>query len=118
MAEAPIPPKLTKQQREDQMLAEHKALIDKQTQTIAGFLLPIHAMLAVKTQIPELAMEEDEAESLATATVELMEAFDFDPDPRVAAAVAFVIKAGGIYGGKVLRYKSRLAEEAEEAESV
>ena len=111
MAEIAPPVKLTKAQLDAQKAQQEALTREKQLQTIAGFLLPIHAMLAAKTEIPELAMDADEAQELAGSTIDLMDAFDFEPDPRVSAAVAFMIRVGSIYGGKVMQYKMRLAEE-------
>lgn len=104
---------MSKKQQNDALLKEAEAIREKQLQTIAGFLMPIHAMLAAKMEAPEFVLNQGEAETIGDATVELMDAFDFDPDPRISASIGFVVALGTVYGGKYLAFRARKQEEQE-----
>lgn len=73
----------------------------------------LHAGIAMATNAPEMALEDDEAQLLAKATVPVLEQFQFVPDPRYAAVFGLLMAAGKIYAPRVYLIRARLREEAD-----
>lgn len=87
----------------------YKANIDSLTSVLAI----VHAGLASATKTPELALDTDEATSLAQATANVLIEFDVQPNPKVQAVVGLVMVAGSLYGPRVYLIKERRKEEKE-----
>jgi hypothetical protein len=83
---------------------------------LTSALVNIHALLAGMTQIPEIAIEREQAEVLATAASEVMQHYDFGMNAEQQAWVNLMMVAGSIYGSKVFAYKIRKSQETEEGE--
>lgn len=67
----------------------------------------VHLGIATATKTPELILEENEAETLAAATANVLEEFDIKPNPKVEAIFGLVVAAGSIYGPKVYFIQQR-----------
>jgi hypothetical protein len=83
---------------------------------LTSALINVHALLAGMTSIPEIAIEREQAEILATAATEVMALYDFGMSQEQQAWVNLMMVAGSIYGTKVFAYKMRLADEKAKAE--
>lgn len=70
--------------------------------------------LAFLTRFDDFRLEENEAMSMAVATANVMEQFDFTPDPKIAAVLGLVTTTSMIYGPRIYLYKSHLAKQAKE----
>lgn len=84
---------------------------------LTNALVNIHALLAGMTQIPEIAIDREQAEVLASAASEVMQHYDFGMNPEQQAWVNLMMVAGSIYGSKVFAYKIRKSQEGEEGEA-
>ncbi len=56
-----------------------------------------HQVIAMMTGVPEIALQPQEAESLARAILTFSEEFDFNPSPKIMAAIGMIGTAGMIY---------------------
>jgi hypothetical protein len=65
--------------------------------------------MAMMTGIPELALQEQEAISLAKAIKTFSEEFDFAPNPKIMAALGLIGTAGMIYVPRLKPISQRLA---------
>lgn len=70
-----------------------------------------HMGIATISNTPEMQLTEQEAKLLATATVPVLEQFDFKPDPRFTAVFGLVVVAGQIYVPRAVLIRMRRAEE-------
>ena len=70
-----------------------------------------HMGIATVSNTPEMALSESEAKLLATATVPVLEQFDFKPDPRFTAVFGLIVVAGQIYVPRAVLIRMRKAEE-------
>ena len=93
--------------------ASYKAGVD----TLATCLMIVHAGIASVSKTPELALEEDEADSLAKATANVLQEFDIAPNPKVQAVVGLVVTSGTIYGSKIYLIRERKKEERNERQT-
>ena len=84
---------------------------------LTSALVNVHALLAGMTQIPEIAIDREQAEVLASAASEVMLHYDFGMNPEQQAWVNLMMVAGSIYGAKVFAYKIRKSQETEEGET-
>lgn len=79
---------------------------------LSNILMVSH--LGLSGIVPELALEKDDADLLANASVPVLEQFDFAPDPRFVAVFGLFAAMGKVYGPKYVLY--RLRKENERAE--
>lgn len=77
--------------------ANHTASVESLTRVLAV----LHLGIAAATKAPEMALEDQEAEALATATSNVLKEFDIQPNPKVEALVALAMTAGSIYGPRI-----------------
>ena len=84
-----------------------KASID----ALTNMLALSHQGIAIIANVPEMALNADEARLLATATVPVLEQFDFKPDPRFTAVFGLVMVAGQIYVPRAVLIRMRRSEE-------
>ncbi len=82
-------------------------------ETLARMLGIVHLGIASATKIVELELKPDESQALAQATANVLEEFDWVPDPKITAIVGLVTTAGTIYGPKYYFYRERKKEEKE-----
>lgn len=92
-----------------------KANSEAGIESLTRILTVLHIGIASATKTPEMALEEEEAKSLAGATSDVLKQFDIRPDPKVEALIGLAIVAGGIYGPRVYLIRERLKEEKEKA---
>ena len=69
-------------------------------------------MLAAYTQVPELAMEQKEAEEIAKAAGDVMRHYPVDIAPKAVDWAAFMICVGTAYGSRFAAYRLRMRAEA------
>lgn len=109
-AETPEKPKRTR--------APNKKKADKSDVSgLTSALVNVHALLAGMTQIPEIAIDREQAAVLASAASEVMQHYDFGMNAEQQAWINLMMVAGSIYGSKVFAYKIRKSQEAEEGEA-
>lgn len=89
----------------------------KDVSGLTSALVNVHALLAGMTQIPEIAIDREQAEVLASAASEVMQHYDFGMNPEQQAWVNLMMVAGSIYGSKVFAYKIRKSQETAEGET-
>lgn len=87
--------------------ANHTASVESLTRVLAV----LHLGIAAATKAPEMALEDQEAEALATATSNVLKEFDIQPNPKVEALVALAMTAGSIYGPRVYLIAERRKKE-------
>lgn len=85
--------------------------------SLSGVLVILHAGIAAATKTPEIELDEDESKQLAKAVSNVMDQFDFAPDPKVTAIVGLVTTAGVIYAPKIVLIRARNAAEKAERKS-
>lgn len=83
--------------------------------TLSQTLLIMHQGLANFMKFEDMALSEDESKALAQATVNVMEQFDFAPDPRFTAVAGLVTTASMIYGPRYIVYKAMKKAEKNKA---
>lgn len=64
-------------------------------------MLIVHAFCARALEAPELEIDEKEAHSLAAAANNVLEQYDFRPDPKTAAWLNLGFVAGAIYAPRL-----------------
>lgn len=79
---------------------------------LTNALIVVHAGVSAMTKTPELALEKDDATTLARATANVLEQFDITPDPKVTAVVGLVMACGTVYGPRIYLIRERLISEA------
>lgn len=82
--------------------------------TLSQTLLIMHQGLANFMKFEDMALSEDESKALAMATVNVMDQFDFVPDPKITAVVGLVTTATTIYGPRIYLYKQHKEKERKE----
>lgn len=87
--------------------ADHQASLEGLTRILSI----IHIGVATATKTPEMALEEEEAKTLAAATATVLQEFDIRPDPKVEAIVGLITAAGMIYGPRAYLISERKKEE-------
>lgn len=94
-----------------------KASLSASVDALTRALAIVHAGLASVTKSPELMLTEDEAKTLANASVNVLQHFDITPDPKTEAIVALVMCGATIYGTKIYNINERKKKEREEEEN-
>lgn len=109
-AETPEKPKRTR--------ASNKKKADKSDVSgLTSALVNVHALLAGMTQIPEIAIDREQAAVLASAASEVMQHYDFGMNAEQQAWINLMMVAGSIYGSKVFAYKIRKSQETDDGET-
>lgn len=81
--------------------------------TVEMFLISSHAMLAGALELPELALDKDDANNLAVPITKVAALYDLKVDPRLEAYGMLIIAILGVYGPKVgAIYERKRAENA------
>lgn len=88
--------------------ADHTASID----ALSNILVVLHTGIAGATKTPEIAIDKDDADTLAKATSNVLAEFNIAPDPKVAAVIGLVIAAGSVYGPMAVSIRLRKQAEA------
>jgi hypothetical protein len=70
----------------------------------------LHAIIAMMSGIPEVALQPEEAASLAKAVITFGEEFDFQPNPKIMAAITLFGTAAMIYVPRVPVILKRVAD--------
>lgn len=89
---------------------DHTASVE----SLSRVLLVLHLGIAGVTKTPELALEQEESEALATATARVLEEFDIRPNPKAEAIIALGVTAGSIYGPRVYLIADRRKKERDD----
>lgn len=96
-----------------------KADLSTSIDALTRILTVVHVGLAGVTRSPEWKLEQDEAESLAGATANVLSEFDIRPDPKIEAIIGLVTVSGVIYGPRIyLITERKKAETIEQAKRV
>lgn len=66
------------------------------------------------TKTPELELEQEEANALATSGLTLAAMYDITPDPKLQAMILFASQLGMVYGTRFVAIKARKAQEKKE----
>lgn len=80
----------------------------------AGSLIVVHAALAGALNAPELAINQEQGDTLAKAIAEVQSHYGSVLDPKTEAWVKLAIVAGSVYVPKVIDIRNRIAFEAEQ----
>lgn len=86
--------------------------ISASVDTLSNVLMVFHMGLATMLKTPEIATTEAENRTLGTAVVNVLEAYDLKPDPKIATVVGLIMACGQVYGPKTYFIRERLKEEA------
>lgn len=87
--------------------SSNKASIEALTRALAI----VHLGIASATKTPEIALEDEEAQTLASAVNNVLIEFDIRPDPKSEAIFGLVVAAGSIYGPRVYLVRERKKQE-------
>jgi hypothetical protein len=93
---------------------ERKKRAPKSNDGLARTLQGLHLSLAFLTKIEELAIEEQEANALATAIDGVLQEFDLSMSPQAQAIANLAMVAGSIYLPRI--YMIKMAKAQKEAE--
>jgi len=88
--------------------ADNQASVD----ALTNILVVIHTGIATATKTPEIAIEKDDAETLARATANVLAEFDITPDPKVTAIIGLIMAGGAVYGPMTYNIQTRRKQEA------
>jgi hypothetical protein len=70
--------------------------------------------LASYTKFDAMQLAKEESDALAASIVNVMDQFDFAPDPRFTAVAGLVTTAATIYGPRMYLYKEHAKEVAKQ----
>lgn len=70
--------------------------------------------LAFLTNFEDFKLDDAEAMQMAEATANVIEQFDYTPDPKITAMIGLVTTTGMIYGPRVYMYRKMLAQKNKE----
>ena len=74
---------------------------------LTGLLFLSHAGAAEALNVPEIALDEREAESLANAIVDVMQYYDFEASAKTVAWANLIGTAAAVYGLKFLSLRKK-----------
>jgi hypothetical protein len=74
----------------------------------------VHMGVASYAQFDGFNIEQKEADALAASIANVMEQFDWTPDPRFAAVAGLVTTSATIYGPRAYLYREHLKEKAKQ----
>lgn len=70
-------------------------------------MLSLHTIAANLTKVPELALADEEARSIAKAVARVSEHYDIAASEKTLAWVNLAMIAGSVYGPRILAYELR-----------
>lgn len=79
-------------------------------ETLSQTLLIVHMGLANLMQFKGMELEKAESDALASSIANVMEQFDFAPDPRFTAIAGLVTTGATIYGPRIYLYREDAKE--------
>jgi hypothetical protein len=91
--------------------ASNKDDLKRSIDALSNMLLISHMGISGAINVPELALEKDDADLLANGIVPVLDQFDFTPDPRFVAVFGMFAAMGKVYGPKVYLYRNRVQAE-------
>lgn len=74
----------------------------------------VHMGLANFTQFENFNLEKSESDALAHSLANVMDQFDWMPDPKFTAIAGLVTTSATIYGPRLYLYKEHLKDKAKE----
>lgn len=74
----------------------------------------LNTCLAFITRFDDFALDDNEAMAMAVAAANVIEQFDYTPDPKITAIVGLVTTTSMIYGPRIYLYKNHLAKKTKE----
>lgn len=80
---------------------------------MTGMFVGIHALLAERTQIPELAMSEDEGKDFMSRVQNVMRHYSIETTQKSIDFAALIGCASAIYGSRFMAYSFRVRMEKE-----
>ena len=80
------------------------------TEMLAAQFQILNTGIAYLTRFDDFKLEDDEAQSMAEATANVMAQFDYVPDPKVAAILGLVTTSSMIYGPRLYLYRKEIAK--------
>lgn len=87
-------------------------------EAVCNVLILLHAGIASATKFEDFALDNDEATTLATATVNVLNELDIQPDPKAVAIIGLMGAMGSIYGPRIYLYKEHLKAKKNKGEVV
>lgn len=81
--------------------------------SLSGILLILHLGIATRFDVPELILEDDDANALSNAIIPVLDQFDVKIDPKFAAIAGLVMVSAQVYGPKLVLIKMRKDEQRE-----
>jgi hypothetical protein len=75
----------------------------------------LHAIMAMMSGIPEVALQPEEAASLAKAIITFGEEFDFQPNPKIMACITLIGTSAMIYVPRMPIILKRIAAKKAQA---
>lgn len=84
------------------------------TEMLAAQFQILNTGIAFLTQFDDFKLSDGEAMQMASATANVMEQFDYVPDPKVAAVLGLVTTTSMIYGPRVWLYRSHKEKQRKE----
>ena len=85
----------------------------KAVDTLSQTLLIVHLGLANITKFDGMNLDKSESDALANSLANVMEQFDYVPDPKFTAVAGLVVTSATIYGPRVYLYREDKKEKAE-----
>lgn len=97
--------------------ARNSQNINRGLETLSQTLIIVHMGLASFTKFDQFALEKPESDALAHSIANVMEQFDWTPDPKFTAIAGLVTTGATIYGPRLYLYKEHLKDKAKENKS-
>lgn len=82
-------------------------------ETLSKTLMVVHMGLASFAKFDTFALEQAEADALSASIANVMEQFDWTPDPRMTAVAGLVTTSATIYGPRLYLYREHLKNKNE-----
>lgn len=82
------------------------------TEMLAAQFQILNTGIAFITRFDDFKLEDAEAMQMAEATANVLEQFDYTPDPKIAAVLGLVTTTSMIYGPRVYLYRKDLEKRA------
>ena len=80
--------------------------VNDAVETLSKTLLIVHAGLANFMKFEYMALDENECNDLSSSIVNVMDQFEFTPDPRYTAVVGLISTASMIYAPRYILYRN------------
>ncbi|MGH9436407.1 MAG: hypothetical protein ACRD22_00580 [Terriglobia bacterium] len=85
-----------------------KAKVEMDRGAVARQIFGSHMLIGSMLGMPELYLSEKEADQMAEAVCDFSREYDFEPDPKIMAAVQLLATAGIIYVPRVMKVAARV----------